>query len=179
MTNILKYYNELIVLKFLKKYNYSNFLEVPKLKNIVINSGLGLKAQNKNILEKSINEIRLISGLNPIKTYTKKAISNFKTRKNTVIGLKVTLRHKFMYCFLEKFVKIVLPRIRDFQGLSKTSFDQKYNFHVGIKDQLVFPEIDFEAADQQRGFNISFLIKSSSLDESLFLLQNLGFLFRN
>lgn len=177
MNNLKKEYNEIVISKLEKKFQYQNKHQIPKIEKIIISSGLGLNAQNKNFLQKSIEEIRLITGQQPIVTKAKKSIAGFKIREGMPLGLVVTLRKEKMYAFLEKFIKLVLPRIRDFRGLSPKNFDKYGNYSIGISEQLVFPEIDFDNVEQKRGFNINIVTTAQTEEESYFLLKELGFPF--
>lgn len=161
-----------------EKFNYTNDHQIPKLVKIQINRGLGLSAQNRTILQKSVEEIRIITGQQPIITKSKKSIAGFKTREGMDLGLTVTLRNDFMYAFLEKLIHLVLPRIRDFRGLNPDSFDSNGNYNLGLREQLVFPEIDYNMIDQIRGYNISIVTTAKTADESRILLQEFGFPFR-
>jgi large subunit ribosomal protein L5 len=166
MTNILKENYKNKITKNLKaKYNYQNPHQVPKLVKIQINRGLGLAAQNKNVLQKTVDEFRIITGQQPIITKAKKSIAGFKTREGMALGVTVTLRNEMMYAFLERFINLVLPRIRDFRGLKIDGFDKKGNYNIGLREQLVFPEIDYNQIDQSRGFNISFVTTAETTDE--------------
>jgi large subunit ribosomal protein L5 len=179
MTNILKENYKNKITKNLKdKYNYQNPHQVPKLVKIQINRGLGLAAQNKNILQKTVDEFRIITGQQPIITTAKKSIAGFKTREGMSLGVTVTLRSEMMYAFLERFINLVLPRIRDFRGLNIEGFDKKGNYNIGLREQLVFPEIDYNQIDQSRGFTISFVTTAKTADESLALLREFGLPFK-
>jgi large subunit ribosomal protein L5 len=179
MTNILKENYKNKITKNLKdKYNYQNPHQVPKLVKIQINRGLGLAAQNKNILQKTVDEFRIITGQQPIITKAKKSIAGFKTREGMSLGVTVTLRNEMMYAFLERFINLVLPRIRDFRGLNIEGFDKKGNYNIGLREQLVFPEIDYNQIDQSRGFTISFVTTAKTADESLALLKEFGLPFK-
>ena len=179
MTNILKENYKNKITKNLKdKYNYQNPHQVPKLVKIQLNRGLGLAAQNKNILQKTIDEFRIITGQQPIITKAKKSIAGFKTREGMSLGVTVTLRNEMMYAFLERFINLVLPRIRDFRGLNIEGFDKKGNYNIGLREQLVFPEIDYNQIDQSRGFTISFVTTAKTADESLALLKEFGLPFK-
>ena len=164
-----------IIPKLIKTFNYTNIHNVPKIKTIIINRGLGLEGSNRIILQKSIEEFRLISGQHPIVTLSKKSIATFKIRKGIPLGLKVTLRRSKMYNFLEKLIHIVLPRIPNFYGLSIKNFDKYGNFNFGINNQLVFPEINYDKIDKKRGFNFSILLDTNSIEASAFLLKELKF----
>jgi len=179
MSNLKNDYLQLVVPKLKEKYKYKNIHQIPKLEKIQISSGLGLKAQNKAFLQKAIEEIKIISGQHPIITKSKKSIAGFKIREEMPLGLTVTLRREKMYAFLEKFIKLVLPRIRDFRGLNPKNFDQHGNYNLGISDQLVFPEIDFDTVDDTRGFNITIVTTAKNSHEGFTLLKELGFPFSN
>lgn len=173
-----KLYQNRIKITLKEKFNYTNDHQIPKLVKIQINRGLGLAAQNKTILQKSTEEVRLITGQQPIVTKSKKSIAGFKTREGMDLGLTVTLRKDLMYTFLEKLIHLVLPRIRDFRGLNPNSFDEFGNYNLGLKEQLVFPEIDYNMIDQIRGYNISIVTTAKTQEESLFLLQEFGLRFK-
>jgi len=172
--NLKTLYNETLTKKFFQEFKYSNIHQIPKLQKIIITAGLGLNAQNKKYLNNAIEEFRIISGQHPILTRSKKSVAAFKIREGMVLGLKVTLRREKMYAFLERLIKIVLPRIRDFQGLNANNFDSFGNYHFGISEQLVFPEIDYDTIDHVRGFNISIITTSKTKTGTLFLLKGLG-----
>jgi large subunit ribosomal protein L5 len=179
MTQKLKeIYKSKITSNLTTKYQYKNPHEVPKLVKIQINRGLGLSAQNKNTLQKSIDEFRLITGQQPIVTKARKSIAGFKTREGMALGVTVTLRKEMMYAFLERFINLVLPRIRDFRGLNKEGFDKFGNYNIGLREQLVFPEIDYNMVDQNRGLNISIVTTAKTADESLALLKEFGLPFK-
>jgi large subunit ribosomal protein L5 len=168
-------YKEKIVQTLCKQFNFVNKHQVPKLIKIQINRGLGIDAQNTTILKKSIEEFRIITGQHPIVTKASKSIAAFKVRENMNLGVTVTLRREKMYSFLEKLIHLVLPRIRDFKGLSKKGFDRNGNFNFGLRDQLVFPEISYDMIDQTRGFNITIVTSSKTIEESCALLKEFGF----
>lgn len=173
-----KIYQTRIKSNLKEKFKYKNEHQIPKLVKIQINRGLGLGAQNKTILQKTVEEIRLITGQQPIITKAKNSIAGFKTREGMELGVTVTLRNDFMYAFLEKLINLVLPRIRDFRGLSPDSFDEHGNYNLGIREQLVFPEIDYNMIDQLRGYNISIVTTAKTPEEGRLLLQEFGFPFR-
>ncbi len=178
MNNLkLKYLNN-VKNKLEEKFNYTNVHKIPKLEKIIVSSCLGLNAQNKKFLKEAIEEIRIITGQHPIITKSKKAISNFKIKKNIPLGLMTTLRRDKMYSFLEKIIKLILPRVRDFRGLNKDQFDKHGNYNFGLNDQLVFPELSYDKITSKRGFNITIVIKSKSIEESFFLLNELDFPFK-
>lgn len=162
-----------------KDLKIDNNFAVPKVTKIVINVGAGEAATNKKVLDKIVEDIALISGQKPIITRAKKSIAAFKIRKDLPIGVKVTLRGEKMYFFLEKFIKIVLPRIRDFKGVSSKSFDGNGNLNVGITEQTLFPEIEYDKIDRLRGLEITIVTSSSNNEEGKKLLTLLGIPFRD
>jgi large subunit ribosomal protein L5 len=166
-------YKEKVIPKLKEQFDYKNIHQVPKLEKIQINRCLGLAAQNQNLLNTSIEEFRLITGQQPTVTKAKKSIAGFKLRDGIPLGLTVTLRNKQMYYFLERFVNLTLPRIRDFQGLNAFSFDQYGNYNMGLKDQLIFPELEYDNVNQLLGLNISFVTTANTKEESLALLKEL------
>jgi large subunit ribosomal protein L5 len=143
-----------------------------------VSAVLGLNAKNRVFLQKATEEIRLITGQHPILTSSKNSIAGFKIREGMPLGLSVTLRREKMYAFLEKFIKLVLPRIRDFRGLNPTNFDRHGNYNLGIAEQLVFPEIDYDSVEQRRGFNITIVTSAKNSTQSFFLLKELGVPFK-
>jgi large subunit ribosomal protein L5 len=174
MSNLKSHYLDSVVPNLIKEFNYKNKHQIPKLEKICISAGLGLNAQNRVFLQKATEEIRVITGQHPILTTSKNSIAGFKIREGMPLGLTVTLRREKMYAFLEKFTKLVLPRIRDFRGLSPTNFDKHGNYNLGITEQLVFPEIDYDSVDQRRGLNITIVTTANNSTEGFFLLKELG-----
>jgi large subunit ribosomal protein L5 len=174
MSNLKELYLTEVISKLSSEFNYLNKHEIPKIQKIQVSAGLGLNAQNRVFLQKAIEEIRLITGQHPVITLSKKSIAGFKIREGIPLGLTVTLRREKMYSFLEKFVKLVLPRIRDFRGLSPNNFDGNGNYNLGISEQLVFPEIDYDNVEQRRGFNITIVTTAKNSTEAYFLLKELG-----
>ena len=172
-------YKEQVIPKLIEQFDYKNVHQVPKLKKIQLNRCLGASAQNPNLLNNSIEEFRLITGQQPIVTKARKSIAGFKLRDGMPLGLTVTLRNKQMYYFLERFVNLTLPRIRDFQGLDPKKFDKFGNYTFGITDQLIFPEIEYETVDQSLGFNITITTSAQTPKEGLALLKKMGFPFRD
>jgi large subunit ribosomal protein L5 len=166
-------YNKEVIPKLIKQFEYKNIHEVPKLEKIQVNRCLGLSAQNPNLLNTSIEEFRLITGQQPIVTKARKSIAGFKLREGIPLGLTVTLRNKPMYYFLERFINLTLPRIRDFQGLNSFSFDQHGNYNLGVKDQLIFPELEYDKVNQLLGLNISLVTTAKTKEESLALLREM------
>jgi len=174
MNNLKDHYLKLVVPKLTEQFQYKNIHEIPKIEKIQINAGLGLNASNRVYLQKATDEIRLITGQQPILKIAKKSVAGFKVREDMPLGLTVTLRREKMYAFLERFIKLTLPRIRDFRGLNPNTFDKHGNYNMGISEQLVFPEIDFEMVDQRRGFNITIVTTAKNQQEGFFLLKELG-----
>ena len=168
-------YKESIVQNLQKSFDYTNIHQVPKVLKIQVNRGLGGDGQNTSVLKKSIEEFRVITGQQPLVTKAKKSIAGFKVRENMNLGVTVTLRGEKMYSFLEKLIHLVLPRIRDFRGLSAKGFDNHGNFNFGLREQSVFPEISFESIDQARGFNITIVTNAKTKNEGLALLKEFGF----
>jgi large subunit ribosomal protein L5 len=168
-------YTEQIIETLNKKFNFQNKHQVPKLIKIQINRGLGIDAQNSTILKKSVEEFRILTGQHPTITKAKKSIASFKVRENMNIGVTVTLRKQKMYCFLEKLIHLVLPRIRDFRGLSSKGFDRNGNFNFGLHDQLVFPEMNYDMIDQTRGLNISIVTSAKTKEQGYALLKEFDF----
>jgi large subunit ribosomal protein L5 len=168
-------YKEKIITNLLKQLKLSNKHQVPKLIKIQVNRGLGINAQNNSILKKSIEEFKSITGQQPIITKAKKSIATFKIREKMNLGLTVTLRREKMYAFLEKLIHLVLPRIRDFRGLSAKGFDKNGNFNFGLREQLVFPEINYDLVDQTRGLNITIVTTAKTKNEGLILLKEFDF----
>nr|YP_009398523.1 ribosomal protein L5 [Lophocladia kuetzingii]ARW67709.1 ribosomal protein L5 [Lophocladia kuetzingii] len=180
MNNSLKQlYDDKIFHELLKEFQYTNIHEVPKLVKITINRGLGEAAHNTKIIDKNIKEIAQITGQKPIITKTKKSIAGFKIRDNIPIGIKVTLRKEKMYNFLNKLINLSLPRIRDFRGISPKQFDGRGNYNLGVKEQLIFPEINYEQIDKIRGLNITIVTTAQTDIESLTLLKKFGMPFQN
>ena len=161
-----------------KKFGYKNIHQIPKLMKININAGVGEAIQDSKVLEGAVNDLTLISGQKPIITQAKKAISNFKLRKGMKVGTKVTLRGYRMWEFLDRFISTAVPRIRDFRGYSEKSFDGRGNYSAGIKEQIIFPEINVDKIDKIRGFDITFVTSAQTDEEGLELLRALGFPFR-
>jgi len=159
------------------KYGYKNVMEVPVLEKITINMGLGEAKENAKIMETAVEELAIISGQRPVITKSKKSIANFKVRQGMPVGAKVTLRGDNMFEFADKFFNIALPRVRDFKGVSKNSFDGRGNYSMGIKEQLIFPEIEFDKVDKTKGMNIVFTTTAKTDEEAASLLQLLGLPF--
>ena len=173
-----KQYNEQIAPALKEQFNYSSAMQIPALKKIVINMGLGDATQDKKIIDVSINELTAITGQKAVATYSKKYIANFKLRKKMPIGVMVTLRRERMYEFLERLVKIALPRIRDFKGIN-SKFDGRGNYTLGIDEQIIFPEINIDQVDRLQGMNITFVTSATTDEEGFALLKAFGLPFKN
>lgn len=171
-------YQEKIVPKLMEQFKYTNVHQVPKLVKITVNRGLGEASQNAKALEASLAEIGVITGQKPVVTRAKKAIAGFKLRQGMPVGVMVTLRAERMYSFLDRFINLSLPRIRDFRGISPKSFDGRGNYTIGIREQLIFPEIDYDSIDQIRGLDISFITTANTDEEGRALLKEFGMPFR-
>ena len=173
-----KQYNEQIAPALKKQFNYTSSMQIPVLEKIVINQGLGDATQDKKIIEVAINELTAITGQKAVATHSKKDIANFKLRKKMPIGVMVTLRRERMYEFLEKLVRIALPRIRDFKGIN-TKFDGRGNYTLGITEQIIFPEINIDQVDRIQGMNITFVTSAKTDEEGFALLKAFGLPFKN
>ena len=177
-SRVAKQYAEEVVPALTKKFGYKNPMEVPKLVKIVISSGLGDIKDNAKSIQLALNEIKQITGQQPILTKAKKSVANFKVREGMSVGIKVTLRGKMMYDFFDKFVSIALPRVRDFRGVHADSFDGKGNYNMGIKEQLIFPEIQYDQVEKIRGMDICFVTTAKTDEEGRELLRALGMPFK-
>ena len=173
-----KQYKEQIAPALQKQFNYSSAMQVPVLKKIVINQGLGDATQDKKLIEVAVNEISSITGQKAVATYSKKDIANFKLRKKMPIGVMVTLRRERMYEFLEKLVRVSLPRIRDFKGI-ESKFDGRGNYTLGITEQIIFPEINIDQVDRIQGMNITFVTSAKTDEGGYALLKGFGLRFKN
>ena len=171
-------YSKEIVPALMKHFNYTNVMAVPKLEKIVINMGLGEAIANAKILDVAVNELGTIAGQRPVVTRAKKSIANFKLRQNMPIGAAVTLRGDRMFEFLDRLTSVVLPRVRDFRGVSMKAFDGRGNYTLGLRDQLIFPEISYEKVDKIRGMNVTIVTTARTDDEARELLKQLGMPFR-
>ena len=172
-----KYINE-VVPKLMKDNKYSSIMEVPKIAKITVNIGVGEATQNTKALEAATEDLTKITGRKPYVARARKSISNFKLRQGTPIGCAVTLRREAMYEFFDRLVNVAIPRIRDFRGISRKSFDGRGNFNLGLREQLIFPEIDYDKIDKIRGMNISITTTAKTDDEGRQLLEEMGFPFR-
>ncbi|MDU6880530.1 50S ribosomal protein L5 [Finegoldia magna] len=172
-----KYTNEVVPF-LVERFKYENIMQVPRLEKIVLNMGLGSSKENPKAIESAVKELETITGQHPIVTKARKSIANFKLREGMSVGVKVTLRGEKMYDFLDKFMNISLPRVRDFRGISSKSFDGRGNYAVGIKEQLIFPEIEYDMVDQIRGMDIVVVTTANTDEEAKELLDKMGMPFK-
>jgi len=172
-----KYQNEVIA-ALKAEFGYTNPMQVPRLKKVVINFGLGEATQNPKVIEKTVEQLTALAGQKPIVTRSRKSIANFKLRENIPIGVKVTLRQDRMHEFLDRLISVALPRVRDFRGVSPKGFDGRGNFTLGVREQTIFPEINYEQVDKVRGMNITVVTSALTDAESRALLTHLGMPFR-
>jgi len=173
-----KYYFEHIVSNLIKTFQYKNVMQVPKLEKISINMGVGKATQNPKLIESAIKDLATISGQKAVVTKARKSISNFKLRKGVPIGCRVTLRGNIMYEFFDRLISIAIPRIRDFRGLSDKSFDGRGNYNLGIKEQIIFPEISYDEVEMLMGMDIAVVTTAKTDKEAYELLKEFGFPFR-
>ena len=178
MSNFKNLYDQEIKPSLQKKFNYKSIMEVPKLEKIVINMGVGEASHDSKFIDAALKDLEVLAGQKPIATKAKKSIAGFKVREGQTIGAKVTLRGENMYNFMEKLIRIALPRVRDFRGVSKTAFDGKGNYTLGIKEQLIFPEIDYDNVLKIRGMDIVFVTTAKPNEEAKSLLEGFGMPFR-
>ena len=178
MSNVKELYNKEITASLMKEYNYSSKMEVPKLEKIVVNMGVGDGAHDTKFIEAAVKDLEAITGQKPVVTKARKSIAGFKLREGQPIGCKVTLRGENMYNFMDKLIKLALPRVRDFRGISKTAFDGRGNYTLGIKEQLIFPEIDYDQVVKVMGMDIVFVTTAKTNEEALHLLSAFGLPFR-
>lgn len=173
-----EYFEESVVPALMERFKYKNRMQVPTLKKIVLNMGLGEAIQNPKVLDNAQQEMALITGQWPVLRKARKSIASFKLREGMTIGCKVTLRRKNMYDFLDKLINIALPRVRDFRGINPRGFDGRGNFSMGIREQIIFPEIDYDKIDKIRGMNITLITSANTDEEAMELLGHLGMPFR-
>jgi len=178
-TRLKKKYKDEIVPQLMKDFGFENVMQVPKLDRIVVNMGLGEAVQNAKLIESATEELTAITGRKPIVTRAKKSIATFKLREGMPIGAMVTLRGDQMYDFMDRLVSLALPRTRDFKGTSPKAFDGRGNYTLGIKEQIVFPEINYDKIDRIKGMNVTFVTTAETDDEGRALLKSLGMPFRN
>ncbi|ADD03195.1 ribosomal protein L5 [Thermoanaerobacter mathranii subsp. mathranii str. A3] len=177
MSRLREKYQKEVVPALMERFGYKNIMQVPKLEKVVINIGVGEAKENPKALEAAVQDLTMIAGQKPVITRAKRSISNFKIRKGMPIGVKVTLRGERMYEFLDKLFNIALPRVRDFKGVSPNSFDGRGNYALGIKEQLIFPEIDYDKIDKIRGMDIIIVTTAKTDEEAKGLLELLGMPF--
>ena len=178
MNRLLEKYKSDVVPQMMKDFNYSSIMEVPKIDKVVVNIGGGDAIQNSKLLDEAVEELAAITGQAPVITKAKKSIANFKLREGMPIGCKVTLRADKMYNFLDKLFNISLPRVRDFRGVSDTSFDGRGNYTLGVKEQIIFPEIDFDKVNRTRGMDVVIVTTAKTNDEAKALLTAMGMPFK-
>jgi large subunit ribosomal protein L5 len=179
MSRLREKYQKEVVPALRKEYQYANHMAIPKLQKIVVNMGVGEAIQNSKLMDAAVEELATITGQKPVVTKATKSIASFKLRQGMSIGCCVTLRGERMYEFLDRLVNVALPRVRDFRGLSTKSFDGRGNYTLGLRDQLIFPEIDYSKVQKVKGMNICIVTSAESDDEARTLLRLLGFPFRN
>jgi len=172
-------YRESVLPGLMKRFGYKNVMQAPRLEKIVVNMGLGEAVSNPKLIESAVKELTAITGQKPVVTRAKKSIATFKLRENMPIGVKVTLRRERMWEFLDRLVSLSLPRVRDFRGISGRAFDGAGNYTLGLKEQIVFPEIDFDKVDKIKGMNITMVTSAKTNEEAKELLGNLGMPFRS
>ncbi len=177
MSRLKEQYQNEIVAKMTEKFGYKNVMEVPKLVKIVVNIGLGEAKENKKVLETAANDLEIITGQHAVVTTAKNSIANFKLREGMGIGVKTTLRGEKMYDFLDRLVNLALPRVRDFRGVSADSFDGRGNYSLGLKEQIIFPEIEYDKVDAIRGMDIAFVTTAKTDEEGRELLRLFGMPF--
>ncbi|GAB1613265.1 MULTISPECIES: 50S ribosomal protein L5 [Mammaliicoccus] len=178
MTRLKEKFNNEISSELVKKFNYSSVMEVPKIEKIVVNMGIGDAVQNSKVLDSAVEELQSITGQKPVVTKAKKSIATFRLREGMPIGAKVTLRGERMYEFFDKLISVSLPRVRDFRGISKKAFDGRGNYTLGVKEQLIFPEIDYDKVSKVRGMDIVIVTTANTDEEARELLTQFGMPFQ-
>ena len=179
MTRLQTYYRETVVPELTKRFSYANAMQVPRITKITLNMGVGEATADKKIMEHAVKDMTRIAGQKPVVTKSKKSIANFKVREDYPVGCKVTLRRAYMYEFLDRLISIALPRVRDFRGISARSFDGRGNFSMGVKEQIIFPEIEYDQIDALRGLDITITTNAKTDAEARALLEAFHFPFRN
>jgi large subunit ribosomal protein L5 len=179
MARLQSYYKETVIPQLVKEFGYKSVMEVPRITKITLNMGVGEAVADKKVLDNAVADMQKIAGQKPLVTKTRKSIANFKIRDNYPIGCKATLRSGRMYEFLDRLVTIAIPRIRDFRGISARSFDGRGNFNLGVKEQIIFPEIEYDKIDALRGMNITITTTAKTDAEARALLASFKFPFRN
>ena len=178
MARLKKYYEETVVKQLMEQFNYKSVMEVPRIEKITLNMGVGEAVADKKVMENAVSDLEKIAGQKPLVTKAKKSIAGFKIRDDYPVGCKVTLRKNNMYTFLDRLISIAIPRIRDFRGISAKSFDCRGNYNMGIKEQIIFPEIEYDKIDALRGMNITITTSAKTDDEAKGLLSAFSFPFR-
>lgn len=178
MSRLQDYYKETVVPELQKQFNYKNIMEVPRITKVTLNMGVGEAVTDKKVMDRAVGDMEAISGQKPVVRLARKSVASFKIRDGWPVGCKVTLRRERMYEFLDRLVNIAIPRIRDFRGLSRKSFDGRGNFSMGVKEQIMFPEIDYDKIDAIRGMDITITTNAKSDDEARALLKAFNFPFR-
>jgi large subunit ribosomal protein L5 len=178
MARLQEYYQNEIVDRMMKEFGYKNVMQVPKITKVVLNMGLGEAIQNVKILDGAVDEMTVIAGQKAVITKARRSIAAFKLREGMPIGVTVTLRREKMYHFLDKLINLVLPRVRDFRGISAKAFDGRGNYTLGLKEQIIFPEIDYDKVEKIKGMNISIVTTAKNDEEARFLLKALGMPFK-
>jgi len=179
MSRLADYYKETVVSQLMEEFQYKSIMEVPKLNKITLNMGLGEAVGDKKIIEHALSDMQKIAGQKPVVTMSRKAIAGFKIREDWPVGCMVTLRREQMYEFLDRLIHFAIPRVRDFRGLSPKAFDGRGNYNMGVTEQIVFPEIDYDKIDKLRGMNITFATTAKNDDEGRALLRAFEFPFKN
>ena len=178
MARLIKYYNSNIVPELIKQFGYKSVMEVPRIEKITLNMGVGEAVADKKVIDHAIEDLRKISGQKPVVTVARKSIAGFKIRDNYPVGCKVTLRREKMFEFLDRLITISLPRVRDFRGIDVKSFDGCGNYNMGIKEQIIFPEVEYDKIDSIRGLNITITTTAKTDEEARFLLSLFKFPFK-
>ena len=178
MARLKKYYEETVIKQLMDQFNYKSVMEVPRIEKITLNMGVGEAVADKTVMENAVSDLEKIAGQKPLVTKAKKSIAGFKIRDDYPVGCKVTLRKNNMYTFLDRLISIAIPRIRDFRGISAKSFDGRGNYNMGIKEQIIFPEIEYDKIDALRGMNITITTSAKTDDEAKGLLSAFSFPFR-
>ncbi|MGD2131018.1 MAG: 50S ribosomal protein L5 [Lysobacterales bacterium] len=178
MSRLQNYYKETVVPQLLEKFNYSNVMEVPRVTKITLNMGVGEAVGDKKVMDRAVGDMTAIAGQKPVVTKARKSVASFKIRDGWPVGCMVTLRRERMYEFLDRLVNVAIPRVRDFRGLNRRSFDGRGNYSMGVKEQIMFPEIDYDQIDMIRGMDITITTTAKSDEEALALLQAFNFPFR-
>jgi large subunit ribosomal protein L5 len=179
MARLKDFYKDTVVKELTKQFGYSSVMEVPRIKKITLNMGVGEAVADKKVMENAVNDMTKIAGQKPVVTKAKKSVAAFKIRDDYPVGCKVTLRRERMYEFLDRLVTVAIPRIRDFRGISAKSFDGRGNYNMGVKEQIIFPEIDYDKIDALRGMNITITTTAKTDEEARALLSAFSFPFRN